>query len=228
MSEWWTYSLTDFLLFSPRTYYRLFELYNAAIWPAHLVAFVLGLAILIECRRANEGHGRIIAAILATGWLWVAWAYLLQRYATINWAAVYFAAAFALQALLLIWTGTVRDRLAFRDTSSIGRIGLALFLFALAVQPLARPLLGRDWRQVEIFATAPDPTVVATLGILLTATRVHWHLLVIPLLWCAVTGLTLRAMEAPDALVTPIAGALALLLAAWKTMRRTQTAAAER
>jgi hypothetical protein len=31
MSEWWTYSLWDFLLFSPRTYYRLFELYNLAI-----------------------------------------------------------------------------------------------------------------------------------------------------------------------------------------------------
>jgi hypothetical protein len=31
------------------------------------------------------------------------------------------------------------------------------------------------------------------------------------------TGLTLTAMEAADALMTPIAGALALLAAAWKT-----------
>ena len=46
MSEWWTYSLSDFLMFSPRTYYRLFELYNAAIWPAQLVAIALGVAIL--------------------------------------------------------------------------------------------------------------------------------------------------------------------------------------
>ena len=29
MSEWWTYRLSNFLLFSPRTYYRLFELYNS-------------------------------------------------------------------------------------------------------------------------------------------------------------------------------------------------------
>lgn len=28
MSEWWSYGLRDLLLFSPRTYYRLFELYN--------------------------------------------------------------------------------------------------------------------------------------------------------------------------------------------------------
>ena len=33
MSEWWTYRPSDFLLFAPRTYYRLFELYNAEIWP---------------------------------------------------------------------------------------------------------------------------------------------------------------------------------------------------
>ena len=223
MSEWWTYSPTDFLLFSPRTYYRLFELYNTAIWPAHLVALALGIAVLIEWRRANEGHGRIVAAILAAGWLWVAWAYLLERYATINWAAVYFAAAFGVQALLLLWTGLIRDRLTLRDTSPAARIGLALFLFALAAQPFAGPLLGRDWRQLEIFAIAPDPTVVATMGILLTATRVHWHLLVIPLLWCAVTGLTLWAMEAPDALVTPMAGALVLLLASWKTVVRSRS-----
>jgi hypothetical protein len=37
MSEWWTYSLSDFLLFSPRTYYRLFELYNLAVWPWHVL-----------------------------------------------------------------------------------------------------------------------------------------------------------------------------------------------
>ena len=36
MSEWWTYTLSDFLLFSPRTYYRLFELYNDEIWPAQI------------------------------------------------------------------------------------------------------------------------------------------------------------------------------------------------
>jgi hypothetical protein len=216
MSEWWTYSLTDFLLFSPRTYYRLFELYNEAIWPAHLAAVALGLGVVFEWRGKRENHGRIIAAILAVCWLWVAWAYFLERYAAINWAAPYFAAAFAIQAMLLLWSGFIRNRLNLEAT----RMGPALFAFALTLQPLAGPLLGRDWRQMEFFAIAPDPTVVATIGILVAATRIHWHLLAIPLLWCAVTGLTLWAMKAPDALVTPAAGALALLFAAWKTVAR--------
>ena len=33
MSEWWTYTLSDFLLFSPRTYHRLFELHNVVMTP---------------------------------------------------------------------------------------------------------------------------------------------------------------------------------------------------
>ena len=46
MSEWWTYRLTSFLLFSPRTYYRLLELYNLAIWPTQLAGIAIGLAII--------------------------------------------------------------------------------------------------------------------------------------------------------------------------------------
>ena len=45
MSEWWTYTLSDFLLFSPRTYYRLLELYNLATWPAQFAGGAIGLAI---------------------------------------------------------------------------------------------------------------------------------------------------------------------------------------
>ena len=59
MPEWWTYSLSDFLLFSPRTYYRLIERHNLAVWPAQLLAFVLGLAIaflLLQPTRARGQH----------------------------------------------------------------------------------------------------------------------------------------------------------------------------
>jgi hypothetical protein len=111
MSEWWTYSLSDLLLFSPRTYYRLFELYNAEIWPLQVAALLLGAVLL----RGPPWRGRAIAAALASCWLWVAWAYLLARYDTINWAARYFAAGFAVEAGLLAWSGILRDRLGFPD-----------------------------------------------------------------------------------------------------------------
>jgi len=62
------------------------------------------------------GHvgGRVVAAILAALWLFVAWAYMLQRYDPINFAARYCAAGFVVQAALLIWAG-VCGYLAFGE-----------------------------------------------------------------------------------------------------------------
>src|ERR1700752_2916331 len=47
MSEWWTYRPEDFLLFSPRVYWRMFELHNAALWPLQVLALAAGLIIIL-------------------------------------------------------------------------------------------------------------------------------------------------------------------------------------
>jgi hypothetical protein len=219
MSEWWTYSLSDFLLFAPRTYYRLFELYNADLWPAQILAVALGLAIPALLLRGGSWAERGAAVILASGWLWVASAFLAERYATINWAAEYFAWGFAAEALLLAAAGIAFRAIALRRPARAAeRAGLGLFLFALVVQPLIGPLVGRPWAEAEIFGLAPDPTAVATLGLALLADRrVRWLLLPLPIVWCAISGATLWAMNAPDALVLPAAALLALGLAIAKT-----------
>jgi hypothetical protein len=214
MSEWWTYRPSDFLLFAPRTYYRLFELYNSEVWPVHIVALLAGVTILVLMQSRVPWRGRLTAAMLAACWLWVAWAFHWQRYATINWAASYFAVGFAIEALLLLWIGVVRDRLRFDSShGAIARIGVAIFVFALMVQPLAGLLFGREWLQLEVFGVAPDPTVVATLGLLLAANRINWIALPLPLLWCLLGGGTLWVMNAADAIVLPFVAVVVLLLA---------------
>jgi len=197
MSEWWSYRLSDFLLFSPRTYYRLFELHNVAMWPMHVAALALGVALLVLALRGRE---RAAGALLAACWLWVAWAFLLQRYATINWAAPWFAAGFAIEgiALLLASAFGAAPR-ARRGPHWAHRLGLGLLLFALVVQPWLGVLQGRPWVQAEVFGMAPDPTAVATLGVLLVlAPRAPWHWLLwpIPLLWCAIAAATAWTMGA--------------------------------
>jgi hypothetical protein len=211
MSEWWTYRLANFLLFSPRTYYRLFELYNAAIWPAQIAALALGGGIFLLVRRGGAARGRLGSAALAACWLWTAIAFHASRYATINWAAVYFAWAFGIEAALLILAGVIAGRLSFeRQADLAGRAGAWMFLFALVFEPLVGPLFGRSWKQVEVFGVAPDPTAIATLGILLMArVRRRWVLMVVPVLWCAITGATLLAMKAPDFWVAPLAAVVA-------------------
>jgi hypothetical protein len=221
MSEWWTYSLSDFLLFSPRTYYRLFELYNLAIWPAQIAAVGLGLLILTLLRSGAAWHGRVVAGILAACWFWVAWAYLVVRYDTINWAARYFAIGFAIEALLLVWIGLIRDRLVLRPRADvISKAGLGICLFGLFIHPLIGPLVGRPFVQLELFGVAPDPTAVVTLGVLFTADRIVWLLLPIPLLWCGISGATLWAMQSPEVVIMFGIAVLAVVLGAVKVLYR--------
>jgi hypothetical protein len=93
---------------------------------------------------------------------------------------------------------------------------LALFAAGVVFYPLLAPLLGRAWIQAEIFGVAPDPTAVATIGALLPAKgRIAW-LLALPLLWCAITALTLWTMEAPDAAVPASALVLGAATAIWR------------
>ncbi|MGE5169068.1 MAG: DUF6064 family protein [Rudaea sp.] len=211
MSEWWTYRISSFLLFSPRTYHRLLELYNTAIWPLQLVALGLGITILVLARDAGARSGRLIAAILAACWLDVAWSFHLRHYATINWAAPYFAAAFATQALLLVWQGAIRGRWSFGPSTGLAQsVGRFVVAFALVGQPLVALVAGRRLVETEIFGVAPDPTAVATLGLLLMLRRPSVAATLVPLAWCALSGALQWAMAARDALVTPLAALLVL------------------
>jgi hypothetical protein len=209
MSEWWTYSLSDFLMFSSRSYYRLIDSYNAAIWPVHLLALVAGLVVIGAIARPRQHLQRSAALVLAAAWGWVAWAYQLERYAEINTAAPYFAAASAVQALLLCW-------LAYRPGNAApAPQPLALGLSGLAI--LAYPLLalardGGQWRQAEVFGIVPDPTVVATLGMLLAwrAPAIFW---LIPVSWCLVSGATLMELKIGHAWLLPALALTAVLAA---------------
>jgi Family of unknown function (DUF6064) len=215
MSEWWTYTLADFLLFSPRTYYRLLELYNLAIWPAQLIGVAIGVAIVALLFVTHGARDRVIAALLAACWLWIAWAFHHERYAQINWAAPWFAAAFALQAMLLVVLGVLAGRIIFpfplgREDSLAALLGVV----AIIGYPLLAPLTGRAWTTAETFGVAADPTAITTAALLARVCgRIRWGLLCVPLLWCAIAAATLLAMDAPEAVVFAGAALLVLVLA---------------
>jgi hypothetical protein len=201
MSAWWTYRPSDFLLFAPRTYYRLVETYNVESWPWQIVALVASLALVALAWRRARHAGRVVALVLAVGWAGIGWRFHYERYSMINWAALYFAGAFALQAALLLWAAVVSG-LDYGGTSRRRRYaGLALIVTALALLPFATLAAGRPWRQLEVAGLSPDPTAILTLGLLLVARRAHWSLYVVPVLWCLASGLTLWTMKAPDAFV---------------------------
>jgi hypothetical protein len=212
MSEWWTYRLTSFLLFSPSTYYRMLERYNLAIWPAQLAGVAIGLAIVVLLIGKRAHHERIIAGLLAACWMWIALAFHYQRYAQINWAATWFALAFACEALLLVVVGVLAGRLDLQLARS-GTLWIASSILAMSIlgYPVLAPLTGRPWTTAEIFGVAADPTAIASVAVLARVRgRIRWLLLIVPALWCAIAAAMLWAMDAPEALVVLAAGLLAL------------------
>lgn len=149
-------------MFAPRTYWRLFELANAEAWP--LPPALAGMAALAWWWAARRGP-RAPAAAFAAAWALVAGFFLWRRYVPINWAAEGLAWLFAAQAVaLLVWSWRPA---VVRAPSLRRRAGHALLAAGVVLYPLLAPLQGRPWRQAEWFGIAPDPTVVATLGLLL-------------------------------------------------------------
>lgn len=202
MSEWWTYRLEDFLMFAPATYQRMFGLYNAQVWPAQLPALALGVVVLWTLAR-RPARWRLACLLVAAGWLWTAGAFHWRRYAGIHSAAPWFAAGFALQALVLAWIA--RPGSAWRIGVPPGwprAAALGLLAAAVLLQPLAELLPHRPWQQAALFGLTPDATAVGTLGLLALlqgpqawAWRAGPWLL--PLLWCAVSAATLWTLAMP-------------------------------
>lgn len=219
MPDWWSYRPEDFLLFSPRVYWRMFELHNAAWWPLHLATVVAGAAALLLVLRRPYRHDLWIAFFLAALWAFVGWSFLWNRYSAINWAIVYVVPAFWLQALLSAVLG-ISGRIVFDRPDFAARVGLLLALAGLLVYPLLPPVFGRPWSAAEVFGIAPDPTAILTLGILLTA-RDGWALALfpIPLLWLLTSGLTLRTMDDPQAWAPLLAAGLVPALLLWRRAR---------
>lgn len=207
MTEWWSYRPSDFLMFAPRTYWRLFELHNGAWWPAQPLAVLAGLCWMGWLLRSGSPALRAGALGLAAASSFVAVAFVLDRFAPVNWAASGFAVGFITQALGLAALGSRVDWGAV-PPGPRRRIGLTIFAWALLGHPLLAVAFDRPWTQAEVFGLAPDPTAIATLGFLLCADAqrrvTRWllrSLWTLATAWCAISSATLWTMGSAQAWV---------------------------
>lgn len=203
------------LPYSAEAYLELLSAYNDDIWPAHLSAYALNIVLLGLLMWPRAGGDRIIAAILALGWGWTGYLYLATYLAPLNWGAAAFGAVFGVQGFLLIWSGTLQDRLRFTgDKSAASWLGLLLIIFALIVYPAGLILTGDGFLAVQHSGLSPNPTTIMTLGVLLLITdRTPFHLFLIPIAWSIVEGATAWALGLWWELSLPIAGLAAIFFA---------------
>jgi len=194
MGELASYRLSDFILFTQTAYYRQFELYNQAIWPLHILAISFVLVMLYALWKKPVWAGQLVALLLVVSWLWVAWAFLYQRFYQIHVVADWYALGFVLQAGLITWYGVIRNRFTLLVSNPLRiKMGSALLFVAFIFYPYIALISGRSWMQFEMFALAPDPTVLATLAILLFY-KVPIVLYAIPLIWMLLSAMTLLVM----------------------------------
>lgn len=198
--------------------------YNRAIWPAQIIAYVLGLAVILLIFRPVPHGDRLVGALLAAAWAWIGVAYYLLHVATIDFAAPAYAAAFVIQGLLFAWTGAIRGKVAFRFRADpAGWAGLGLVFFAMAIYPLAGWLAGHGWPRTPLFGVAPGPTTIFTVGMLLLVEgRTPLHLVVLPVLWLLVGGAAAWLLNIPEDVALPLAGIGVFCLILWKNRRRTR------
>lgn len=165
----------------------VFRRYNVSVWPAQWVLVMLaGVAIVLAVRDRPTGK-RWVIAILAVLWFWMAAAYQLAIFASVNRVAVPFAGAFAIQGGVFTW-------LAFRATppsdkprsSAATVIGTLFTVYALLVYPALGYLFGHRYPAAPTFGV-PCPTTIFTLGVLVwLGESIPRRLFVVPIAWAVV------------------------------------------
>jgi hypothetical protein len=81
----------------------------------------------------------------------------------INPIALVFGALFVAQAIVLIWSGVLHDRLAFApDNGARSLAGAVMVLYALLIYPLLGLAFGHVYPASPVFGVAPCPMVIFT------------------------------------------------------------------
>jgi len=214
----------DMLPFTHDDFLEVFRAYNAAIWPAQIVAYALGIAAVILLVSPNPARSRAILAILALMWLWTAIVYHWGFFSAINRVAFLFSALFVLQGALLAWFA-FSGQLMVGLRGDVARVlAIGLIAYALLLYPVIGWLAGQRYPSVPVFGVAPCPLVIFTFGLLLLTRPVPLILLIIPTLWSVVGGSAAFLLHVPQdwALLASGLPVVAALLAA----RRNNAAAA--
>jgi len=213
-----SYELRDLILFTPESYFRLIELHNAQWWPAAQMISLCLLAAIALFRHKPDKLIISAGTCLAFTWLLLG-ATFFTRFGELFDAARAIAWLFVIEASLLLFFAI---RWRHRASLIFNPPALALLFYALFVHPLLSITSDRSLGSIELFGLSPDPTVLASIALILSIRHPRrWLVLVIPLLWSISISLVYIGMEVPSALTSHILMA-ALLTASLHRRKRSR------
>jgi Family of unknown function (DUF6064) len=161
--------------------------YNAAVWPMQLILNMVALACVGLLFKTQLWASRMISLLLTGVWLWMALAYHLAFFASINPIAWCFGVLFSLGGMVFDWLGVVNDRLRFHASGGGWQLtGAILLITALGIYPAVSYGMGHHYPAAPTFGLR-CPTTIFTIGMLLfldaPAPR---NVFIVPILWSIV------------------------------------------
>jgi hypothetical protein len=167
----------------------VFAVYNVAIWPMQVLAYVAGLIAFYFAFKQTRYSNQIASGLLSLLWLWTGLVFCILYWAPIYRPANAFGILFIAQGLLLLLQ-SFKPSLSFKaQPNRFTLIGVLFIVYAMIMYPLIGYFLGRVYPRSVPFGLVPCPTTVFTIGLLMmTNKKVPPHLLAIPGIWsvCAV------------------------------------------
>lgn len=223
-TNWLSYSLSDFLMFGPEVFLRLFVRINQDIWPWQGIAVIMVVAIGALLVRGDILARRGILLLMAAAWLWSGAGFLMEYYGPVNLPATWFGWAFVLQGALLtvvalVWRwDTVAEQSALaRWSSGIG------WVVIMGLSPLLTVAQSGNWHSVALFAVTPDVTALGAVPCMLVLPRrIRWLFLLLPLVWGLFSVATLWTLGTRVLVVIPAATLALVVLALLFSPRRAQ------
>ncbi len=197
------------LPFDSDQFLALFAAYNAAIWPAQLLAYLLGLLALAAFLLRAPLRERVILTLLAIMWAWNGIAYHLVFFTSINAAAPAFAILFALQAGLLAFRALKPGTISFAAHADWrGIAALMLVAYSMVGYEALSVMAGHGLMNGPLVGVAPCPTTIFTIALLVLGRGRSLRLLaVIPLIWAAIGTNAALLLGIPEDIGLAIAGA---------------------
>jgi hypothetical protein len=172
------------LPFSHDAFLDVFGAYNAALWPAAVVLWVLTAGVAWRWLRCGRVGRQVVFAMLAVHWAWSGIVYHWFYFRDINPAAALFAVVFLLQAALLGWLAVRSGTDVSADGTRRTITAAVLVLYGL-LYPVAGVAFGLRYPRLPFFAV-PCSTTLVTAGFLVASAGVPRLASAVPIVWAVI------------------------------------------
>lgn len=201
--------------FTVDEFLEVFKLYNQAVYPMQIIAYIIGILLVVLAIREKKYSSKIISAGMAFLWVWNGLMYHILSFSSINKLAYLFGGLFIVQGLLFFVSGVLRDSITFHFKMNLsGVVGSLFILYAMFIYPVLGYLFGHGYPQSPMFGIAPCPTTIFTFGMLLWTMKLPKKMLWIPLIWSLIgfsAALSLGIKEDVGLLIAGMVGVIITL-----------------